>query len=237
MTTSVDLDISGMTCASCAARVETRLNQMTGVEATVNFATEKAHVVLSDSVSTPEVLATVAETGYQAKVRQLDITETQNVAGDDGALVTLRRRLTVSALLTIPIIVLAMVPSLQFANWEWVCLALATPVATWGAWPFHQAAWTNLRHGNTTMDTLISVGVGTAYLWSVYALVYRECRRLLRGRRRRHDVDPGRSLPRDTGQTPSRCGSTCAARSWCQGRRDPPRRSRATGANQCAQRR
>ena len=145
-----------MTCASCANRVEKRLNELDGVSATVNFATEKASVAYDDAVAPEQLVAAVEAAGYQA---------TLPVERDE-----LRTRLMVSALLSLPVLVLAMIPALRFAGWEWVSLALATPVVLWAGLPFHRAAWANLRHGAATMDTLISLGTLAAYLWSVYAL-------------------------------------------------------------------
>lgn len=162
---SVDLDIAGMTCASCATRIERRLNTLDGVTATVNFATEKAAVTYdSGSVDEPELIAAVGDLGYQA-----------HVAGGhehgDEAQDAIAERLTISAGLSVPVVAVSMVPALQFSYWQWVALALATPVVLWGAWPFHRATWANLRHGAATMDTLISTGVLAAWAWSVYALV------------------------------------------------------------------
>ena len=166
-TTDVELAITGMTCASCANRIERKLNKLEGVSASVNYATEKAHVVASGPVSTDMLLETVAQAGYAASVPDPGV-------DDDHAeveLAALRRRLVVSAVLAMPVVALAMVPAWQFDRWAWVSLVLATPVVLWGAWPFHRAAATNLRHGTTTMDTLVSVGVGAAYTWSLVALV------------------------------------------------------------------
>jgi Cu+-exporting ATPase len=155
----IELAIGGMTCATCAGRVERKLNRMDGVTASVNFATERARVTFPERMSVDDLVATVAATGYTASP------PTDSVAPDD------RRRLIVSAVVTVPVLVLAMVPAWQFLDWQWVVLALATPVAVWGALPFHHAAWTNARHGTATMDTLISLGVITSYLFSLYALV------------------------------------------------------------------
>ncbi|MDO3396898.1 heavy metal translocating P-type ATPase [Nocardioides sp. SOB44] len=156
-----------MTCASCANRIERKLNKLEGVSATVNYATEKAHVVAPASISTDLLLETVAKAGYAASVPDPG-SDTDDAADE---LAALRRRLVFSAVLAVPVVALAMVPAWQFDRWAWVSLVLATPVVLWGAWPFHRAAVTNLRHGSTTMDTLVSVGVGAAYLWSVVALV------------------------------------------------------------------
>ncbi len=165
----IELDVGGMTCASCAARVEKKLNRLDGVTATVNYATERARVTFPRSVRPEALIATVEATGYTASLpdpRSGD-DEAGGAADDDAAL---RRRLLISVFLTVPVLLLSMVPALQVTYWQWIALALATPVVTWGAWPFHRAAWTNARHGAATMDTLISLGVAAAYLWSLYAL-------------------------------------------------------------------
>jgi Cu+-exporting ATPase len=165
------LTIGGMTCASCAARVEKKLNRMDGVTATVNYATEKARVTFAGPVTPQDLLATVEATGYTAALPKPPRTTAQTETTGADPTRSLRRRLVTSAALTVPVVALAMVPAWQFAGWQWVSLALAAPVVTWGAWPFHRAAWTNLRHGATTMDTLISLGVLAAVLWSLYALL------------------------------------------------------------------
>ncbi|AIG78896.1 Cation-transporting P-type ATPase A [Amycolatopsis japonica] len=160
----VELAIGGMTCASCAARVERKLNKVDGVSATVNYATEKAQVDFPAAVSVEDLVGVVESAGYTAQPPTPDEDEDQTGS--------LRTRLVVSAVLAVPVIVLAMVPAWQFTYWQWVSLALAAPVVTWGAWPFHRPAWTNLRHGAATMDTLISLGVVAATLWSLYALLF-----------------------------------------------------------------
>ncbi len=161
---SIELAIEGMTCSSCANRIERKLNKIDGVTASVNYATEKAKVTFPDSVSTDDLLATVEAAGYTAALPDPEAAE------DPDPLRTLRHRLVISAVLSVPVIAMAMAPVLQFTYWQWVSLVLATPVVIWGAWPFHHAAWTNLRHGATTMDTLVSIGVLAAYGWSLYAL-------------------------------------------------------------------
>lgn len=174
----VELLVGGMTCASCATRIEKKLNRMPGVEASVNYATEKASVRLVDGVTVDDAIATVEATGYTAvlpappPVRDDDDADAQRAAGRDraGEFADLRQRLIVSTVLTVPVAAMAMIPALQFTNWQWLALALAAPVALWGAWPFHRAAWVNLEHGAATMDTLISVGVLAALGWSLYAL-------------------------------------------------------------------
>lgn len=171
----VELALTGMTCASCANRIERKLNKLDGVDASVNYATEKAHVVYPEGTDVAELVATVEKAGYGASVIEPD-----PVVADDDAPVEagerhvdeLRRRLIISAALTVPVVLMAMIPALQFMNWQRLSLTLAAPVAVWGAWPFHRAAWTNARHGSTTMDTLVSVGVLAAFGWSLYALFF-----------------------------------------------------------------
>ncbi|MFD4760078.1 heavy metal translocating P-type ATPase, partial [Streptomyces sp. NPDC058439] len=216
-----ELTIGGMTCASCAARVEKKLNRMDGVTASVNYATEKARVSFGPGTGLADLIATVEKTGYTAQpVRRPDPTplagarvatatpaataegapeatagsgpgtgtEPAEPRTDDGstepgtddgdpaerraalALASLRQRLIVSAVLAVPVIVLAMVPALQFDNWQWLSLTLAAPVVVWGGLPFHRATWANLRHGAATMDTLVSVGTLAAFGWSLWAL-------------------------------------------------------------------
>ena len=166
--TEVDLDITGMTCASCAARVEKKLNRMPGVIATVNYGTDRAHIALPEGTSIDDANATIEATGYTAQRPRVEFDREH--AHDDPELRDLRRRVTISAILTAPVVALAMIPPLQFDYWQWISLALAAPVVAWGALPFHRAAWTNLRHGAATMDTLVSLGVGAAFMWSLYAL-------------------------------------------------------------------
>ncbi|MEV7570999.1 heavy metal translocating P-type ATPase [Streptomyces tanashiensis] len=168
-TTVTELTIGGMTCASCAARIEKKLNRMDGVTATVNYATEKARVAHAPDVGVDALIATVVKTGYTAEEPLPPVVQDEEEP-EDPELASLRQRLTVSALLSAPVILLAMVPSLQFDNWQWLSLTLASPVVVWGGLPFHRAAWTNLRHGAATMDTLVSVGTLAAYGWSLWAL-------------------------------------------------------------------
>ncbi|TGN72558.1 cadmium-translocating P-type ATPase [Streptomyces bauhiniae] len=175
----VELLIGGMTCASCAARVEKKLNRMDGVSATVNYATEKAKVSFGDGVRVADLIAVVEKTGYTAEEPPPPEPEPAAEAGEsagpaerDPELSALRQRLLVSALLAVPVILMAMVPPLQFDNWQWLSLTLAAPVVVWGGWPFHRAAWTNLRHGAATMDTLVSVGTLAAFGWSLWALFF-----------------------------------------------------------------
>ena len=173
---SIELEIGGMTCAACAMRIEKKLNKLDGVEATVNYATEKARVLTDGAVDADELIATVEATGYHASLPARAVpgaAGAESVEGDDvddPELVALRQRLIGSVVLSVPVIAMAMVPALQFEYWQWASLTLAAPVIVWAAWPFHRAAWLNLRHGAATMDTLISVGTFSAFLWSWYAL-------------------------------------------------------------------
>ena len=178
---AVELSIGGMTCASCAARVEKKLNKLDGVTATVNFATEKAAVSFPGRVPPDDLIAVVERTGYTAAVPAPPPepeagTEAAEASGppedSDGETAALRQRLLISLLLAVPVVVLAMVPALQFRDWQWLSLALAAPVVVWGAWPFHRAALVNARHGAATMDTLISIGVAASFAWSLYALFF-----------------------------------------------------------------
>ncbi|MFC9234223.1 heavy metal translocating P-type ATPase [Streptomyces decoyicus] len=183
----VELEIGGMTCASCAARIEKKLNRMEGVTATVNYATEKAKVTVAagSGVAAADLIATVERTGYTAALPEPPAVapEAAGPAGGEGRAGTdgraggdgsdaLRRRLLISLALSVPVVLMAMVPPLQFTNWQWLSLTLAAPVVAYGAWPFHRAAWTNLRHGSATMDTLISMGTLAALGWSVWALFF-----------------------------------------------------------------
>ncbi|MFF5967155.1 heavy metal translocating P-type ATPase [Streptomyces collinus] len=166
----VELLIGGMTCASCAARVEKKLNRMEGVSATVNYATEKARVAYPAGIEVADLIATVVKTGYTAEEPAPPREEAPDAEAEDPELPALRRRLTVSAVLALPVILLAMVPALQFDNWQWLSLTLAAPVVVWGGLPFHRATWTNARHGAATMDTLVSLGTLAAFGWSLWAL-------------------------------------------------------------------
>jgi Cu+-exporting ATPase len=175
--TDVVLTIGGMTCASCAARIEKKLNRMDGVTAaTVNYASEKAKVTFGGTVRPEDIIAAVERTGYTAALPAppagrgdaADIARDDH--GDEAS--AWRQRLVVSAMLAVPVTLVSMVPALQFDNWQWLSLTLAAPVVVWGALPFHRAAWTNARHGTATMDTLISVGVTAAFVWSLWALLF-----------------------------------------------------------------
>ncbi|MEU3838395.1 heavy metal translocating P-type ATPase, partial [Streptomyces microflavus] len=220
--TGAELMIGGMTCASCAARVEKKLNRMDGVTATVNYATEKARVTFAEGLELADLVATVEKTGYTARpiapperkpegkpggkptpeqgpapeqgpgqrpqpwpgpeYRQepeqandpaptpADVSAAAAEAEQAASLAALRQRLVVSAVLSVPVVLLAMVPALQFDNWQWLSLTLAAPVVVWGGLPFHRATWTNLRHGAATMDTLVSMGTLAAFGWSLWAL-------------------------------------------------------------------
>ncbi|MFF0293095.1 heavy metal translocating P-type ATPase [Kitasatospora sp. NPDC004614] len=171
--TEVELRIGGMTCASCAARIEKKLNRMDGVQATVNYATEKAKVVIDGPVEVSALIATVEATGYTAALPEPPAEDKGEQAADVAdELAPLRQRLITSLTLAVPVIAMAMVPALQFDNWQWLSLTLAAPVVTYAAWPFHRAAWTNAKHGAATMDTLVSLGTGAAFLWSLWALFF-----------------------------------------------------------------
>jgi Cu+-exporting ATPase len=163
--TPVELTIEGMTCASCANRIERKLNKLPGVSASVNYATERATVTLPAELAVDDAIRTVEAAGYGAHLPEPTPEDADSTA-------PLRRRLVVSTALAVPVVALSMVPALQFPGWQWVALVLALPVAVWGAWPFHRAAAVNARHGAASMDTLVSVGVAAATLWSVWALVF-----------------------------------------------------------------
>ncbi|MFC4605455.1 heavy metal translocating P-type ATPase [Rhodococcus kronopolitis] len=180
-TDSIELAIGGMTCASCAARIEKRLNKLDGVTASVNYATEKAKVVFDDSaaaLSAADLVAEVEKAGYSATVPTPPAQQPDAAASDEPddepsrALAALRTRLIVATVLSVPVIAMAMVPALQFTNWQWLSLTLAAPVIVWAGLPFHRATWANLKHGAATMDTLITVGTSAAFLWSLYALFF-----------------------------------------------------------------
>ena len=158
----VELDVEGMTCASCASRIERKLNRADGISAEVNYATESARVELREGLSAEAAIAIVEQTGYRAQV----------AGGERARSRTPLIRLIVVTALTLPVMVLSMVPALQFTGWQWVVFALTVPVVTWGGWPFHKAAAISARHGATTMDTLISIGTASAFLWSAWALFF-----------------------------------------------------------------
>jgi Cu+-exporting ATPase len=170
----LSLPIEGMTCSSCAGRVEKRLNEIDGVEATVNFATERAAVSFDpERVEARDLVAAVGETGYTASLPpEPDGTDGGAAAEERDPSADLRRRLVFAAALSLPVLLLSMIEPLQFDNWQWLALQLATPVVLWAGWPFHKAAWQSLRHGAATMDTLISLGTLAALGWSIYALFF-----------------------------------------------------------------
>ncbi|MBY6059933.1 cation-translocating P-type ATPase [Microbacterium esteraromaticum] len=175
---SIDLEIGGMTCASCAMRIEKKLNRIDGVTATVNYATEKAQVTVDGDLDTARLITEVENAGYTATLPAppapdaVGATASDQGEPDDPELRTLRQRLIGSIVLSVPVILMAMIPPLQFPYWQWLSLVLAAPVVVWAAWPFHRAAWINLRHGAATMDTLVSLGTSAALLWSLYALFF-----------------------------------------------------------------
>jgi Cu+-exporting ATPase len=166
-TADVELLIGGMTCASCANRIEKKLNKLDGVTATVNYATERAKVTYGEGITPADLIATVEKTGYTAALPAPPVEEP---AAEEDPSRSLRQRLLVSTALTVPVVAMAMIPALQFEYWQWLSLTLAAPVVVWGGAPFHRAAWTNLRHGAATMDTLVSIGTIAAFAWSLYAL-------------------------------------------------------------------
>ncbi|GAB3610775.1 heavy metal translocating P-type ATPase [Humibacter ginsengiterrae] len=174
---SIELEVGGMTCASCAMRIEKKLNKLDGVQATVNYATEKARVIAPVGLNPQALIAEVEKAGYTAVLpvktdEPKRSSDRSGVDAPDAELVSLRQRLIGSVVLSVPVIVLAMAPALQFTYWQWLSLALAAPVIVWAGWPFHKAALTNLRHGAATMDTLVSVGTIAALVWSLYALFF-----------------------------------------------------------------
>ena len=172
---TLDLPVQGMTCASCANRIERKLNKLDGVTATVNYATEQASVQYDDATVTPQdLVAAVQAAGYSAVLPTPAAEQGEQVDQDVPATdptAALRRRLVVSWLLTLPVLAMSMVPALQFDNWQWVALQLTTPVVLWGAWPFHRAAWANLRLGTASMDTLVSLGALVSWVYSIVVLL------------------------------------------------------------------
>ncbi|MEY9904475.1 Cu+-exporting ATPase [Catenulispora sp. MAP12-49] len=181
--TDVELAIGGMTCASCASRIERKLNKLDGVAATVNYATEKAKVRFPDGYAPADLVAVVEAAGYTAMLPEPpapagpasaegEAPKTAAELEDERRAVALRQRLATAVVLSVPVVLMAMIPALQFRNWQWASLTLSAPVVTYAAWPFHKAAWTNLRHRAATMDTLVSVGVSAAFLWSLWALFF-----------------------------------------------------------------
>lgn len=177
LTEDVVLEIQGMTCASCATRIERKLNKIEGVEASVNYATEKARVHTASGIPVAQLLKTVEDAGYTATLPTppepvASSSSSAALSPADRETAALKQRLVIATVLTVPVVLMSMIPVLQFTNWQWLALTLASPVAVWGAWPFHKAAWINARHGAATMDTLISVGVLAAFGWSLYALFF-----------------------------------------------------------------
>jgi Cu+-exporting ATPase len=170
-TREIELAITGMTCASCANRIERKLNKLDGVTASVNYATEKAKIVFPDEVDPSTLVGQVEAAGYSAALPQPPRRESAEESEEDPTR-PLRQRLIGSVVLSVPVIALAMIPAIQFTNWQWISLTLAAPVIAWAAWPFHKAAWQNLRHGAATMDTLISMGTLAAFAWTLYALLW-----------------------------------------------------------------
>ena len=177
---SLELEIGGMTCASCANRIEKKLNKLDGVEATVNYATEKARVSVPEGYDVQLLIAEVEKTGYTAALPAPPASASASADNEgrgsaepaDPELLALRQRLIGSVVLSVPVIAMAMIPALQFQYWQWLSLTLTAPVIVWAGWPFHRAAWVNLKHGAATMDTLVSVGTIAAFLWSLYALFF-----------------------------------------------------------------
>ena len=230
-----------MTCASCASRVERGLNEVDGVTATVNFATERAAVEYDPARVAPEqLLGAVADAGYScAAGRRLGADD------DDADGVAPPPASAISAALSLPVLLLSMVSALQFDGWEWLALGLATPVVLWGAWPFHRATWTHLKHRAATMDTLISIGVLAAWLWSLYAVVAGDARHLPRDRLRDHHVrswpaaTPRRARSAAPAPRSRRC-SSWAPRTWRSSTRTAPsaacrsRSSSRAAASWCA---
>jgi Cu+-exporting ATPase len=169
---TIELEIAGMTCASCAMRVEKKLNNLDGVNASVNYATEKATLIVPSGYDSQTLIAEVEKAGYTAALprHREELTSQAGPEPDDAELASLRSRLVTAIVLASPVIAMAMIPALQFRYWQWGSLALAAPVIVWAGRPFHAAAWANLKHGSATMDTLVSIGTLSAFLWSLYAL-------------------------------------------------------------------
>ena len=236
----MELPITGMTCASCAARVEKGLNRLEGVDASVNYATETATVSFDAARSQPESPRRGRRAGPATARACPSAAVGGGAPGRPDPTAALRRRVVVSAALSLPVLLLSMIPALQFDNWQWLALQLATPVVLWGAWPFHRAAWVNLRHGAATMDTLISVGTLAAWGWSLVALLFlgagrprdadglrpgdraggRRRAHLPRGGRGRDHLPPGRPLLRGARQAAGGGRASLRCSSWA------PRRHR-----------
>lgn len=172
----VDIPVGGMTCASCANRVQRKLNKLVGVTASVNYATEKAHVKAPADINPQQLIDTIVAAGYTAELPQQDTLDESDPGATPGEkdreLEALRNRVIGSVTLTTPVIAMSMVPALQFTNWQWLCLTLAAPVYVWAGWPFHRATLNSARHGDVTMDTLITLGTTASFLWSLWALFF-----------------------------------------------------------------
>ena len=225
--TTTDLQLSGMSCASCAAKIERSLNDLDGVQASVNFAVERAHVEHGPQVSEHDLVHAVEYTGYHASVIDHSAHMSHDHMNHDVPAEQLRPRLIGSAVLAVPVVALSMVMPWQFPGWQWLVLALTTPIVFWGGYPFHKAALNSARHGSSTMDTLVSIGTLAAYLWSVVAVVTGTRRpRLLRGGGGGHGVPAGRPLRRGQGQALGGRGAAGAAVAGRQGGRRRARRRR-----------
>src|SRR5664280_2828261 len=212
-TTAVDLAVTGMTCSSCSARIAKRLNRLDGVSATVNFATETAAVRYDPARLGPEdIVATIEATGYGVRRPEPPEPDGAGADGVDAAVASLRQRLTVSTVLTLPVLALAMIAPLQFDNWQWLSLTLASPVVIWGGWPFHRAALANLRHRAATMDTLVSMGTLAAYLWSLYALFLGDAG--MPGMRMRFAVAASVPIETSVSMVAARCRRLASAARW-----------------------
>lgn len=171
---TLDIPVGGMTCASCANRIQRKLNKLDGVNASVNYATEKAHVEAPADINPQQLIDTIVAAGYTAELPQEEPEQEPGAApeGKDRELEDLRNRVIGAVILTAPVIAMSMIPALQFTNWQWLCLTLSAPVFVWAGWPFHRATLKNLRHGEVTMDTLITMGTTASFLWSVWALFF-----------------------------------------------------------------
>ena len=179
--TVVSIAIGGMTCGACAARIEQRLNDLDGVEANVNYASERARVTLLASLPVQRLVEEIQNVGYEAQLIEDSTQSTSDAAEVDRRTRSLGRRLVVAAVLFMPLcdlsIAFSLVPRLRFPYWQWLLIALAIPVLTWGAWPFYKAAIRNARHGTSSMDTLVSLGILAATGWSIYAMFWRDISR------------------------------------------------------------
>ena len=252
-----DLLIGGMTCGACANRIERKLGKLHGVQAVVNYATEKATVTHPPDTSPQELIAAVERAGYTAALPEPDAVPPVAEDGDDEpdpVLAAHRSRMLVCAALTAPVVAMAMIPALQLVYWQWLSLTLAAPVVVWGGLPFYRAAWSNLRHGAATMDTLVSIGALSAFGWSLYALFLggaglpgffhpfhltlswsdRLRPDLPGGRGRGRHLRAGRALRRGQGPAAIRRGVARAADAGREGSRGAAGRARGTGAGRPA---